>query len=135
MLKTCCLCRAQKLGTDFNRDRKRRDGRQNVCRECSSMRSRLYYQNHTEAHREVTKKRRNEQRRLFKQRTDAIKQRFGCRVCGESDVVCLDFHHLDPSTKEFDIAAAMSAEWPWEKVPAEIRKCACLCANGDRKAH
>src|SRR5688500_5375299 len=135
MLKTCCLCRAQKCGTDFNRDAKRKDGLQNVCRECSAACSRRYYQARTEEHREATKKRRNKMRRQFKQRTDDIKQRFGCRMCGEADVVCLDFHHLDPNQKDFDIAAAMSAKWAWETVLAEIRKCACLCANCHRKVH
>jgi hypothetical protein len=135
MLKTCTLCREQKSRINFNRDSHRKDGLQNVCRECSATRSRLYYQSHTEEHRKATKQRRNERRREFKRRTDAIKQRFGCAVCIESDVVCLDFHHLDPASKEFDIAAAMAAEWPWEKVLAEIRKCACLCANCHRKVH
>ena len=47
----------------------------------------------------------------------------------------LDFHHLDPASKEFDIAMAMNDEWTWEAVLAEIRKCVCLCANCHRKVH
>ena len=49
--------------------------------------------------------------------------------------MCLEFHHLDPDKKDFDIAQAMSYEWPWDKVLAEIRKCVCLCANCHRKVH
>jgi transcription elongation factor Elf1 len=88
---------------------------------------------HTEAHREFIRQRRAEKRREFKLRTDEIKRRFGCRTCGESELVCLEFHHLDPITKDFDIAQAMVDEWAWDKVLAEIRKCACLCANCHRK--
>lgn len=95
----------------------------------------LYYQSHTEKHREVTRKRRTEIRHQLKRRTDEIKRQFGCSVCDESDIVCLDFHHLDPNHKNFDIAAAMSGEWSWETVLAEIRKCVCLCANCHRKVH
>lgn len=135
MLKVCTLCRAQKHKTSFNRDSHRKDGLQNVCRECSSSRSRLYYQSHTQKHREATRKRRQERRKLLKQRIEDIKRQLECRICGESDIVCLDFHHLDPATKEFEIAMAMNDEWPWEKVLAEIRKCVCLCANCHRKVH
>jgi transcription elongation factor Elf1 len=135
MFKTCCLCRLSRPHSDFNRATKRKDGLQPACRECNAARSRLYYQTHTEAHRETTRKRRQERRRLTKQRIDDIKGRLECRVCGESDIVCLDFHHLDPAKKEFDIAMAMNDEWPWETVLAEIRKCVCLCANCHRKVH
>ncbi len=135
MLKTCCTCRANKSPSDFNRRARSKDGLQQICRECSAERSRLYYQTHTEGHRDVVRKRRAEKRRTFKQRVDEIRQRYGCRVCGESDVTCLDFHHLDPDTKDFDIAYAIAFEWSWEKVLAEIRKCVCLCASCHRKAH
>ena len=135
MLKTCCTCRANKLPSDFNRRARSKDGLQQICRACSAARSRLYYKTHTEVHRAATRKQRAERRRKFRQRTDEIKQRFGCRVCGEYDVVCLEFHHLDPSKKDFSIADAITHEWPWEKVLAEIRKCVCLCANCHRKVH
>ena len=135
MLKICTLCRARKQSVSFNRDALRKDGLQNVCRKCSAIRSRLYYQSHTEEHRETTRKRRQEKRKQFKLRLDDIKQRFGCRVCGESDIACIDFHHRDPEGKDFAIGRAMAYEWTWEKVLAEIRKCVCLCANCHRKAH
>jgi transcription elongation factor Elf1 len=135
MLKICTLCRVQKQRDNFNRDSHRKDGLQNVCRECSAQRSRLYYQTHTQEHREATKKRRNENRKQLRQRIDVIKRRFGCRVCGESDIVCLDFHHLNPNIKDFDIAQTMNHEWSWERVLEEIRKCVCLCANCHRKVH
>jgi transcription elongation factor Elf1 len=135
MLKTCCTCHVRKPTSAFNRRARSKDGLQQICRDCSAASSRRYHQNHTEAHRKFVRKRRAEKRREFKQRTDEIKRRFGCRVCGESDVVCLEFHHLDPDTKDFEIAQAMVYEWAWEKVLAEIRKCACLCANCHRKVH
>lgn len=72
----------------------------------------------------------------MKERVDDIKRQLECRICGESDIACLDFHHLDPSTKEFDIALASGQQaWSWEKVLTEIRKCVCLCANCHRKVH
>jgi transcription elongation factor Elf1 len=135
MPKTCCTCRVSKPHSDYNRRARSRDGLQQVCRACSAAFSRRYYLNNTEAHRAATQKRRVEKRKEFKQRLNEIKQRFGCRVCGESDVVCLDFHHLDPKSKDFEIGTVTSNERPWEMVLAEIRKCVCLCANCHRKVH
>lgn len=135
MLKKCCICHTDRPHTDFNRASGRKDGLQTHCRACNAVCSRRYYQSNIEKHRETTKKRRQEKWRLTKQRIDDIKRRFGCRVCDESDIVCLDFHHLNPASKEFEIAIVMNQEMPWEKVLAEIRKCVCLCANCHRKVH
>ena len=135
MLKLCAMCRVDKPHAAFNRRARSQDGLQTHCRECSAACSQRYYQSHTEEHRVVTRQRRRKKRKEFKQRIDEIKRRFGCRVCGESDIVCIEFHHRDPEGKDFAIARAMAYEWSWETVLAEIRKCACLCANCHRKAH
>jgi len=135
MFKLCTICRSDKPHSDFNRAAGRKDGLQTHCRECNAVYSRRYYQSHTEEHRETTRKRRQQRRRLTKQRIDNIKRQLKCSVCGESDIACLDFHHIDPASKEFDIAMAMNYEGPWDTVLAEIRKCVCLCANCHRKVH
>jgi transcription elongation factor Elf1 len=134
-MKTCTTCRIPKAPDEFNRNRVRKDGLQNICRACSSQRSQLYYQTRPDQHRQATRQRRALKRKSVKQKIDDIKQRLGCRRCGENDIVCLEFHHIDPAGKDFDIAQAMTYEWPWETVLAEIRKCVCLCANCHRKAH
>lgn len=132
MRKTCPICREEKLVEDFNKDKKRKDGLQFMCRQCCSE----YYRRNATKHKAVTKERRRARRRELKQKIDEIKMLFGCAKCGERDIVCLDFHHVNPTEKEVDIARAISSyEWPWEKVLEEMRKCACLCASCHRKAH
>lgn len=56
-----------------------------------------------------------------------------CIVCGESEPVCIDFHHIDPSTKDFTISKHTSSGK--NKLLIEIQKCVCLCANCHRKLH
>ena len=56
-----------------------------------------------------------------------------CIVCGESEPVCIDFHHLDPKTKEFNIT--LNRTRAKSKILAEIKKCVCLCSNCHRKLH
>ena len=54
--------------------------------------------------------------------------------CGEARTHCLDLHHRDPSTKEYDIAAKASRMNP-DVLRAEIDKCDVLCANCHRDLH
>lgn len=61
----------------------------------------------------------------------AYKKHEGCKVCGESDPVVLDFHHNDPEDKELPLANCVSA--PIDKVFREVLKCTVLCANDHRR--
>ena len=64
-----------------------------------------------------------------------IKHHVGCQVCGEHDPVCLDFHHKDPSTKEFNLASSNQSKMATSRLVAEIMKCHVLCSNCHRKVH
>lgn len=51
-----------------------------------------------------------------------------CRRCGYGDYSCaLDFHHIDPATK--DISFATWRTWSWKRVLEELPKCILLCKN------
>lgn len=70
-----------------------------------------------------------------RQRTELI-NRFklgGCVICGyNSSMVALDFHHLDPKTKELDI---WQKSYKYERIKKEITKCIVVCANCHREIH
>ncbi len=51
------------------------------------------------------------------------KREKGCVKCHEDDSVCLEFHHMDPSEKEINIAQCKSKRRALE----EIEKCEVLC--------
>jgi hypothetical protein len=56
----------------------------------------------------------------------------GCQVCGYSRCqTALDFHHVDPETKEINFNHGIGAE----KLVAELDKCVCLCSNCHREVH
>lgn len=58
-----------------------------------------------------------------------------CCICGYSKAVsALEFHHIDPSKKEFGIATNGTCH-DIKKDIAEIRKCVLVCANCHREIH
>lgn len=66
-------------------------------------------------------------------RINFIKENNCCQLCGESDISCLDFHHINPSDKKFSITDGRN--YGIREVLDEISKCAILCSNCHRKLH
>ena len=69
-------------------------------------------------------------RRRRKTKEILVKEAGGsCRICGyERDVAALQFHHLDPSQKEFSLAMN-GVTRSIEAMRREASKCILLCAN------
>jgi hypothetical protein len=57
-----------------------------------------------------------------------------CVKCGFSHYVALDFHHEDPSKKEYSVNRLIS-DGRFKKAYEEIKKCIVLCANCHRIHH
>lgn len=57
----------------------------------------------------------------------------GCSLCPEKELVCLDFHHRDPSQKDFNLADNRTSNV--ELMLQEIDKCVLVCSNCHRKIH
>ncbi len=64
-------------------------------------------------------------RRYDDRRARAVELLGGCCAeCGSTDR--LQFDHVDPSTKEFEIADRI-AQYAWPRIIAELAKCQLLC--------
>ena len=66
---------------------------------------------------------------------DAIKEKEGCVRCKINDPRVLEFHHLNTSKKEFNIAGYYYSHYSFEKLEKEIAKCVIICANCHRILH
>lgn len=61
------------------------------------------------------------------------KSNCGCAKCGETRPYVLEFHHRDPSQKDYTIANRARASL--EAIMSEIQKCVILCSNCHQSFH
>ena len=92
--------------------------------------SRKYY----EANKEKVKALSKTNRAVGKARWSAFKCTLKCTKCGFAHPAALDFHHEDPSEKEYNINRLIS-NGQFKKAEAELEKCIVLCANCHRIHH
>jgi hypothetical protein len=62
------------------------------------------------------------------------KSTLACTKCGFSHLAALDFHHVDPNEKEYNINRLIS-NGQFKKAEEELKKCIVLCANCHRIHH
>ena len=110
-----CPCCKNNLPLNAFYARRGKDGSSVYCKECTS---------------NQTLKR---QRELKEQ---AIQYKGGkCSVCDYNKYQgALEFHHLDPSKKDFSISQVRNTSFN-DKIKAELDKCVLLCANCHREVH
>lgn len=125
-MKYCPSCKTNKDLSAFRQDRSRKDGKQVVCTDCLKLRQKEAYHR---KYKNRVKDRRQSTGKLIKE----YKQDLRCEVCGETEIVCLDFHHRDESEKSFGISNSWARGWT--SILSEIQKCICVCANCHRKIH
>lgn len=86
----------------------------------------------------------DKQKRAVKNRQRALRQRFTdykktkpCLHCGETDPVCIEFHHIDPRTKDTEPSQMINNKgWSFERVVEHLEKCCIpLCSNCHKKVH
>lgn len=66
---------------------------------------------------------------------ERLVQAFGskCAICGlMDDAIVYDFHHKDPSQKDFQISGLCRS---WKTLVIEAQKCVMLCSHCHRKLH
>lgn len=129
MKKICYNCKQEKELSEFSLDKRSKDKLQGICKICQKEYRKKHYLENKEDYLERTKKarkKRNEERELYKSSKS-------CKICGETRWWVLDFHHRDPSKKEFNIGQISSRSM--HKMKKEMEKCDILCSNCHRDYH
>lgn len=59
-----------------------------------------------------------------------------CEKCGyDKNIAALEFHHLDPSIKSFQLDSRHLSNTTKEKILEELEKCILVCSNCHRELH
>ncbi len=148
-VKTCNSCLGEKSLGDFYA---RGDGHQSYCKLCQNggrwiggrirseeERIRVNTQNREsyERNKEKYQKRTGVRNAKYKLKALRAHGHVSCQRCGFPHPAALEFHHRDPSTKEFNIATAVVApkKYPWEAILKELEKCDVICSNCHKIEH
>lgn len=131
-MKICTKCKEKKELGEFNKNKSRKDGYNNICRVCSNAHSKERYQLNKESHKKVVKERNNrimeENRRLL---FEFYKQN-PCIDCGNSNPVVLECDHRKDDVKFKNVSYLVSNAYSWETIQKEIDKCDVRCSNCHR---
>jgi hypothetical protein len=130
-MRACTKCGEVKPLEAFPPVRRGEAKLQTWCRECFAAYGREYYRKNREAQkarllRNVATTRADNRRRIIE-----YLRTHPCVDCGETDIVVLEFDHLND--KVADVSAYASSGRTWSRIQAEIDKCQVRCANCHRR--
>lgn len=114
--KWCPMCKTDKRLSEFNKNKNRNLGVDTYCRKCVSEKHKKFVPIY------------RDKRESFKM---SIVKMFGnrCSICDTENlpICCYQFHHKNPSQKNFDICRYFSISN--KKLQNELSKCVMVCSN------
>lgn len=127
--KICNECKRNLPIEQFELEHTKKYGdiRRGTCRECRAKYRKKWRQENPELYRAQATRHQDRQSEWLKE------MKTPCIICGESEPVAIDFHHINPEEKEFTIGKHRGKNRAW--LSQEISKCVCLCSNCHRKVH
>ena len=127
-IKICRNCKRELPIDQFELEHtKNGDSRRGTCRECRAKYRKEWREKNPDLYRAQMTRHQDRQ-------TDWLyTMKKPCIICGESEPVAIDFHHIDPKEKDFTIGKHRGKSREW--LSQEIAKCVCLCSNCHRKVH
>lgn len=126
--KVCSGCKKEKDTSCFFKAARLKDGLQARCKDCAND----YYKEPGVMKKYVSWGKRGGDKNA--KLLDEYKANLTCACCGENDRCCLEFHHVDPTTK-FKAIVEMTRRYSWKRTLEEIQKCVCVCSNCHKKIH
>ena len=89
-----------------------------------------YQRQYREANRERLRanNREYQEKRRFEQKEQLYELKTPCAKCGENRAYVIDFHHINPDEKRFNISTR-ATHYSVNTVKEEVKKCVCLCRN------
>lgn len=130
-MKQCSACKETKELSKFNNKSASHDGKQSICRECNKERSKRYYRENREKHKQVALENKRKYRSENNRRVWEILEASSCVDCGNDNPRVLEFDHI-AGNKEGDVGRMLCSNVGWTRIKKEIEKCEIVCANCHR---
>lgn len=130
----CTICGIEKPDTEFNW-RKIGVKRNYKCKACHALYRRKHYLLNKKKYIAKAKTRHRYDVERLRKIVNDYKSGHPCKICGEGDIRCLEFHHRNPKEKVAAVSVMMNNVVSKKRLLAEIAKCDVICANCHRKIH
>jgi hypothetical protein len=124
-MKFCSRCKTEKSESEFNKHAGKPDGLQPFCKLCH--RTSSSYENTRVTALEWQRKRRDENRTFVWEYLST----HPCVDCGETDIVVLEFDHMENKKAVLSVLVCSTAGL--KRIKDEIAKCLVRCANCHRR--
>lgn len=135
-MKCCSVCLIEKDESEYYFKDKQTQRLHAQCKACYAAKRKLFadahYKKYGDEYRERARTRMRAIKRLRQEQLVEYLKDKKCEHCGFSDIRTLDFDHIDPATKKFNIARGIGGRYSWDEILKEIKKCRILCANCHR---
>lgn len=143
--KTCANCKEAKPRTEYTNRAASKDGLHPRCKKCKNDQRNAFRAAEKaagrpldvlewkRANKDKARDQKTRRRRALRDYLRELRKDVPCTDCGGIfPPTCMDWDHLDPSQKEFNIAKAIQELYTKEKIHAEIDKCELVCSNCHR---
>lgn len=125
----CSICKTEYPTTSEYFGKHKIRGLDTYCKSCRHQRAKQYYYDNKEKMQSQS----TVWKKIQRDKINKFKDSCSCLKCGENRNWLLDFHHIDPTKKDFQIS--QGERFGWGKIKNEIDKCVILCSNCHRDFH
>ncbi len=135
-LKSCTKCGLEQDRANFRGDIYRRDGLSPQCNSCRSVKEKVWRDANGDSIRRRVRAAALSAKQECRRFVIEYLLDHPCVDCGESDLLVLDFDHLEPSLKRYSISRLLSGttnSTSLKRVRNEIAKCVVRCSNCHRR--
>lgn len=131
-MRECPRCKVNKPHSEWGR--KNGDGFQSYCKLCWRDYCNQHRAKHREKYNELNYRSKKKKKKENYQKLREYLLSHPCEMCGNGDLLVLEFDHL--RDKEENISVLVANGNTWSRIKREIDKCQVLCANCHRiKTH
>ena len=135
-MKRCTKCGKKKRNTSFYWSDKVKGIRRSECKKCEGISYSIWWKSATT---EERKRKYSASMACASRRADEniawlaeYLKKHSCIVCGEKNILMLEFHHRRRSRKKYDISALAGQGKSLKLLIKEVAKCDVICANDHR---